>query len=453
MTDYAGLSLLDFIPAISPHKRAPWHLSEYCATFERALDVYSGKAVDPLRALVMVPIRHWKTWTTLHAIVHALTKIPSLRVVLFTHEHGRANELGKDLRDLADAADVGPERGFNTIADWRNKDDGGVIVMSAEQSKLGRDCHLLVFDDPLDESHALLAESRRQVDEAISHYTARCQRNGKRGPVIGVGSPWHPDDPFGRRRARTEQAWEVFTHPAIVDEGKETERAFAEDVIGLDELKKIRTQIYQDDPNGRIWQAQFMCDPKPESGERFKTPAEYYEVPKWPGFRNAAGIDLAYSVESGSDWFAFLYATIYGSQLFLRNVTRVKTDFNTIESVVQSDMTTFGACPIYSYMSGPEKGIAKYFADRGMAIQVMPARYDKSTRAQRTINAWNAGRILVPHQAPWKDGFVARCKAFTGRKDEGNDDEIDALVSLYDGAVGMGGGALMPSVFGERRYG
>jgi predicted phage terminase large subunit-like protein len=441
--------LLDFIPQLSPERQSPAHLSDWCDLIEHSIDVYSGLAEDPLRALCTVPIRHWKTWTTLHGVVWLLRKVPDLRIIYLTHEHERAMELGKDCRQLARAAEVGPARGWDTITNWRNDAGGGVLVMSADQSKLGQDCHALIFDDPIDENKSFVADARQSVDDAIAHYTARCQRNGRRGPVIGVGSRWHTDDPFGRRLERG--GWHVVNHPAIVDEGEEAERAFAPEVISLQQLKEIRAELYQQDPTERIWNAQFMGNPRPVGGQRFRQPARYMDRPRWPGFRIAMGVDLAYTIGAYSDFFALVTACIYGSQVFVMNVTRLKTDFNSMETVIRTDWESYGKCPIYSYMSGPEKGVARYFHERGIPMQAMPARYDKSTRAQKTIDWWNEGRILVPHDGPWVNGFVSRVIGFTGRPDEGGDDEVDALVSLVDGAMGSTVGSA-PTAFGARRY-
>ncbi len=443
-----SLPLLQFIPALSPRFGIPYHLADWCGLLERAVS-------EPIRALCTVPIRHYKTWTTLHGIVWQLLRVPDLRVVLLTHDFERANAIGKDLRQLAEAAGCGPTRGYNTITEWRNKDDGGVVAMSAGQSKLGYDCHELIFDDPLDEHSAYSAEARQTADDAISHYTARCQRRGKRGPVLGVASVWHPDDPHGRRRQRKAQQWSYVKHEAIIDEGLETERAFAPDVIALDELKKIREELKEQDPSERLWWAQFMGEPR-LPGTDIKEPARYIDVPSWPGFRMGMGLDLSYSSGKQSDWFALAVCRFYGSQVFVQLVERVKTEMEDIEARIKAAYLRFGNMPTFSYMSGPEKGVAHYMhsTPHNIPVQVMPARWSKKIRAQNTIDRWNAGNVQFPLHAAWNvDAVILRGKGFTGLDGIGDDDEMDALVSCVDGVLGasgsMGSG---PKKFGERRY-
>ena len=178
-----------------------------------------------------MPIRHFKTQTALHGIVWLLCKDPSARWLLLTHSHDRAVWLGKRARKLAEVAQVGPVTGQNTIEDWSNRHGGGIVVMSAEQSKLGYDVHGVFFDDPMDEHASMDFERREAVDETINHYTARCMRRGQPGPVLGAMSRWHPDDPIGQRLLRTAAHWNHIHYPAVIDEGLPNERAFAPDVL------------------------------------------------------------------------------------------------------------------------------------------------------------------------------------------------------------------------------
>ena len=70
------------------------------------------------------------------------------------------------------------KRGSNKKIAWSNESGGGVVAMSAGQSKLGYDCDVLIFDDPLDEHGAYDRTVRDAVDAAIAHYTARAGRPG-----------------------------------------------------------------------------------------------------------------------------------------------------------------------------------------------------------------------------------------------------------------------------------
>ena len=434
----ASLSLLNFIKELSPDFDRPDHMADWCSMIERVL-------TEPVRGICALPIRHYKTWTTLHGVAWLLVKCPTLRIILMCADHERATELGKMCRRLCEAAGIGPTRGDNIIVDWKNDEGGGVVCMSAEQSKLGRDVDVLIFDDPITELTAEDPMVRDAVDKSIAHYTARCQRKGARGSVLGVMSPWHIDDPLGRRKLRKAVHWEIVTHPAIGPDGK----AFAPSVIDVPGLMKIRDELREQDPSERLWWAQFMCEPRAQVDARFGEPLRYDTLPAWPGFKGGMGVDLAYTPGEG-DWFACVVVKIYGPIAYVVDVVRERADFNVLENLIRNRWDAYGRCPIFSYIAGPEKGAIRYFTDRGIPIHGLPARYNKATRAQKTIDRWNAGKVQLPIHAPWVPGFLMRARQFTGSDKARDDDEVDALVSVLDGMMGSDAGG-MPRAFGKPR--
>jgi hypothetical protein len=81
----------------------------------------------------------------------------------------------------------------------------------------------------------------------------------------------------------------------------------------------------------------------------------------------------------------------------------------------------------------------KILRQRGLNFAPMRARWNKVVRAEKTIKRWNDGDVVIPTAGPWVDGFLHRAVLFRG-EDKGHDDEeICALVSGCDGAMGFGG--------------
>jgi predicted phage terminase large subunit-like protein len=440
----AGVPTLDLVQRLSPEYSPPYHLADWCTILDRA------RSGEPVRAGCAIPVRHYKSQTTMHGIVGMLCDDPTIPVILLTHSHGKAMSVGKRIRELARAAGVGPARGYDTIEEWKNDQGGGVVVMSAEQSKLGYDCGALVYDDPLDEHGAENAVVRDAVDGTIVHYTARCMRRGKPGPVLGVMSRWHRDDPFGRRLLRTATPFEYIHHSVVEDEGTDTERAFAPAVWDLPALRQVRAELAEKDPTEKIWWAQFMNLPITTGGDLFHEATRYTELPTW-AYRVAHGTDFAFSQGQHADFYAHVSARWYGRKLYLLEVRRERINPVMIESVSKDAIRKHGRAPIYSYQSGPEIGLTRVLQERGVPLVSMQARYSKLVRAERTIKRWNDGDILTPEDsaALWVPGFLSRVAQFTGNESDDGDDEIDALVSLHDGSSGSGVGA--PRVLGSPR--
>lgn len=435
----AQLPLVEFVPALSPEYHAPYHLADFCHVLERCL-------TEGVRALCSVPIRHFKTQTMLHGIAWLLLRDPTLRIILFTYDHKRAEWLGKRCRQLCDACGVGPAHGYDTIVSWQNDRGGGVNVMSAEQSKLGQDVDILLFDDPLNEQQAYKKEVRDAVDAAIAHYTARVGRPGRLGSVVGVASRWHIDDPIGRRLERDAVRWENIHHAAIESDESGNERAFAPNVMDLEDLRRRRAEWREADPSERGWYAQFQNDPKPDALGLFRKPVQ---GPAPAYGRYVFGLDLVYSKNKYADYFALVVLKVWQGVGYVINVWRERLDFEMAVDRVRFARRMYPGAAMYSYISGPEKAAITYMEDRGLPVEPLLARAPKYIRARKTIDAWNEGRIICPEQAPWLSGFLLRCTLFTGQEDAGDDDEIDALVSACDGGV-FGAGAV-PRVFGKPR--
>jgi predicted phage terminase large subunit-like protein len=434
----ASLSLLSLIPELTDHHRSPYHLRYWCELIERA-------NTEPVRAMCSIPIRHFKTETTVHGIIWLLLRHPNWRIIFMTHSAEAATKWGKRIRQLAEGTPVGPTRNWSTIAEWRNEAGGGVVVMSADQSKIGYDVDALIVDDPLDELHCEDPNVRESVDEAISMYTARCMKAGKRGPVLIVASRFHPDDPIGRRLLRTAVNWEYVHNAAITTNDKGEEQAFAPDVWPLDELKKTRAELAERDPGERVWFAQFQNDPKPIGAELFGPPTHYDTIPSW-AHRIGYGVDLAFTAGATSDYFAVVAVKLIGRDAYILDVHRTKLDAHMIESTLKTFLARHGRGPMYSYVSGPEVGMVQLMIERGIPFVPMKARFNKLVRSERTKARWNEGRIRVPRSAPWLNGFLHRVDCFRGNEHDEGDDEVDALASVSDGMMGGASAATVKSL-------
>ena len=444
----ATTGLMDWIPWCDPRWRAPSHLPELVDVLEKA-------PRGGLRALVACPIRHYKTSTCHAAISLWLKRDPSLRVIYMTYSIGRATEMGKDIRDCCKRMGVKVERDRDTIASWRTDAGGGVDVMSAQQSRLGADVDVLIVDDPFESpEEADRLEVRDAVDKTLEHYTMRLSRGGS---TVIVMSPWHPDDAIGRRLARTAEHW-TYVHKRAIEVVDGVEVPLCPEVRNLDELHAIRAALAETDPSERLWWAQWQCEPQAPHADLFHAPLRYASLPEWGGYRDAVGLDAAYSPKRGADWFAICKVRAFGGQVYVTHVERFKADEGLAETRLRALWEP--GTPIFSYMSGPEVGAARNLASKGLPVQVLPARFSKIIRARKTIDRCNGGpdgqgsqyegRVLVPSSAPWVEPFVRRLTQWRAL-DGDEDDEIDALVSAHDGLYGSGVGVSAVTTCGRPR--
>lgn len=438
MRDLQNLSLLELVPALRDDWASPYHLKEWTDCIERA-------SLGNVRAMCSVPFQHYKSSTTLIGVVWLLLRNPKLKIILLTHSHEKAAAMGKELRELWKAAGGTMRKGFDTIAEWQTEQGGGCVVMSAAQSKLGYPCDLLLVDDPLDEKEYMQKEARDLADSTIALYTARAATH--LNSVLIVASRWHPDDPIGRRLDAKAVKWEYFANPGIIDFGTENARAFAPDVLSFEQHLQMRAEWEERDPSLKIWWAQVQNDPRPDVLGMFRQPVRYQTLPEFGRF--VFGIDLAYSDKPHADYFAMVVLKVWERVAYVVNVLRERRSLEMATDRIQFAQRTWPGASMWSYISGPEKGALQYLSSRNVMVEPIMARTPKYNRSQRTIDAWNLGKVRVPEQAPWLAGFLARVSLFTGNEAAGDDDEVDALVSACDGGVFGAGGA--PKACGAKR--
>lgn len=426
---------MEWIQQCEPSYQPPYHLKDY-------VDLLEGAPRSRMRAMISVPIRHYKTWTTIFAIAWWLKKDPTLRIIYMTYSIVRAEEVGKDIRDICRSMGVGPTPGRDTIKTWRNDAGGGVSVMSADMSKLGTDCDILVWDDPIEgPEQADDARVRHTVNKTIAFYTNRLQGAGS---CIGIMSRFHPDDPIGRRIGRD---WRYIHKRAIEDMGLPTERAFAPDVLSLEEIKAKRAEMILDDPNERIFWGQWQNEPRADALSSFRIWHRYAQLPPYGGYVDAGGVDMSFSKAKRADWAAICVGRWYRNDCYMRYMRRVRADLFDLQQAIEDVYSQFGKIPFFSYVSGPERGAIQHLAMCGINVQPKHAGAPKFVRAQRTINNHNAGRIMWPNEG-WVDKVKARFENFRGNEED-PDDEVDALVSMHD-CMSLAGDARTAAV-GQRR--
>jgi phage terminase large subunit-like protein len=163
------------------------------------------------------------------------------------------------------------------------------------------------------------------------------------------------------------------------------------------------------------------------------------------------GFDLSFTNNKRSDWSSIVVVRVYQGILYVREFIRFRAELDEALRSINLAWQVYGRCPIFSFMSGPEISVARYFAGQSIGISFMPAKDPKFVRARRTIDAHNAGKILYPQNHPTMASTLSRMASFRG-VEEDEDDEVDALVSVYEAMVPRGGSVLNPTqTLGRRR--
>lgn len=163
-----------------------------------------------------------------------------------------------------------------------------------------------------------------------------------------------------------------------------------------------------------------------EMGGAVFSDAFYYDELPTTGYREAWGVDWAYTASSRADYSVALQGRVYDDTLYLTDMVRQQSEVPAFLAALKARNVT----RVTSYMSGTEKAIEQFLGREGLQVNRLNATGDKFTRAQPSAAAWNTGRILLPRNAPWVQPLLSELLGFTGVGDA-HDDIVDALASLF----------------------
>jgi len=227
-----GLSLGEFIPAVSPTFTTPVHLRPLLRVFER---IAAGEEV---RACVSVPPRHAKTETVLHGAAWLIARSPRFRVGYASYTASIAFAKSRAARDYTISAGV-----------------GGMLATGRGGALTGHGVDLLIVDDPF--KNRSEADSPTIRESCFNWYTSTARtRLEPGGSIIITHTRWHPHDLIGRLKA-AELGYEHIVLPAIDLDG----RSLWSERYDLPALHAIREEVGDYD-----WQSLFMQDPVARKG-------------------------------------------------------------------------------------------------------------------------------------------------------------------------------------------
>jgi len=398
-----------FIERISPAYSAPTHLQPLVEVLELARDT-------PVELVVHAPPRHTKTETILHAIAQMVSLDPARTNAYVTYAQALAQSKSRKARLLATTAGVDLAEDAQRLEEWRTAEGGGLLATGVGGPLTGHGVNgLLIVDDPFkNRVEAESATTREKVWEWFNDVAYTRKEPG--ASVIVVATRWHPQDLSGK--LISERGWRYLKLPALDGEG----RALWPERFSTAELAKIREQIGE-----YSWASLYQGEPRNRGGAVFGDVHTYDPVSiNWNGARTGLGVDCAYSAKTYSNYSVGLVLVELDDRFYVRDVQRHQLKTTPFKAVLDGQKKAFGARRSRWYTSTTEEGTAEL-----LGITPELARADKFVRAQPVAAAWNAGRVLVPQNAPWVDAFISEVMSFTGVDDD-HDDQVDALAAAYD---------------------
>lgn len=364
-----------------------------------------------------MPPRHGKTETLLHAIAWWLVQDPTLTIGYVSYGSEQATSKSRKARSLAQSAGLQLAPDAQRLEEWRTLSGGGVLATGIGGGLTGQGVDVLLVDDPV--KNRVEAESSTQRERVWEWFTdvgyTRLEPNGS---IVVVQTRWHPDDLSGR--LIDGGGWERLNLPAIDGEG----RALWPERWPAETLLKTRTQVGE-----YTWASLYQGEPRARGGSVFGDVTTYDVLPS--DLRYAIGLDLAYTARTQADYSVAVVLGFSQGRYYVLDVQRLQVQASVFAVRLKALRRLYPTARFHWYTSTTEQGLAQLLGGQGVPVQAQLARGDKFVRAQGVSAAWNAGRVLVPKNAPWLDAFLAELASFTGLEDD-HDDQVDALASAYD---------------------
>lgn len=424
----ADLPLLDFIPALTTRWDRPNHLAQLAEIFER---IDRGEEV---RALVSVPPQHGKTELILHGCARLLRRHPHIPIAYTSYSAELAHDKSRVARDYAREAGVDIRDDADAMKGWLTPQGGGMRARGVGGSLTGNPAGLLVVDDPhKDRAEAESALIRQRTHDWFT--STALSRLHPGSSVLVCHTRWHPDDLIGRlsreTRADGSPAWEVINLPAIKADG-----------TPLWHRRPLSFLEQQRRANEYDWHSLWMGNPRGRGDAVFRGIAYYDELPT--RHYVGKGLDLAYTSKKTAHHSCGV--VLLGDadepdprlrKYYVVDVRRYQGELVSKDSQTGNEdgfvkilKSVVWPGSWHWFGSAQERGLAALLPQLGIPMDAVLASEDKHTRAQPVAAAWNEGRVLLPHEAPWLREFADEIGSFTGVSDK-SDDQVDALASAF----------------------
>lgn len=401
--------LVRFVPKLSPRFMEPRHLTPLLRKFELAADGI------PQRVCCSAPPRFAKSESVFHVPAFTLRRHPEKTLSYSTYGDRLSRRGSRKMRTLCGVAGIGVEGNVN---EWRTKEGGGVLAGGAGGPLTGFGVDIAIIDDPV----------KNRIEAESAAYRARLKdwlhdvvmtRIEPGGSIFIFATRWTDDDLIGDC---IRDGFESINLPALDDE----ENSLWPERWPAEALKKRREEVGE-----YTWASLYQGRPRPRGERIFGDAHAYAELPNI--YRAAGGMDAGYSAKSSSDPSAWVKMIFSGGHYYVTGAWWGRTLLPALRARLRVVHDAEPTMKWRWYTSTTEKGVADLFDDGADAVPVrsVNAKASKLIRAQKYAAAWNAGRVLVPRDAPWLEEFLAQHAAFTGA-DGGRDDIVDAAIAAFD---------------------
>lgn len=405
-----------------------WHL-EQCA---------SGTVK---RLLITLPPRSLKSISVVACEAWLLGRDPSKRLICASYSADLAGKHAQDCRALMESSwyrRIFPQTRIekNTETEFVTSRKGYRYSTSVGGTLTGRGGDMLIIDD-LMKSEDALSETKRSAVNDWYDGTLYSRLDDKRdGVIILIMQRQHLDDLAGH--VLGQEDWIQLNLPAIAEIDEQIRigpnqghfRRLGDLLHPEREPREVLARV-KSTLGSFKFSAQYQQRPVPEEGEIIKLGwFRHYDAPpqRLEGDEIVQSWDTANKAEELSDYSVCTTWLVSGNQYYLLHVLREKLNYPDLRRVVVEHAKKYEADSLVIENKGSGILLIDDLRQGGGRYDPVPIPFDpegdKVTRMSAQSAQLEAGKVLLPREAPWLDEFKAELMQFPHAR---YDDQVDSL--------------------------
>lgn len=313
----------------------------------------------------------------------------------------------------------------------------------------------IIIDDPLKPDDANSDIERNKVNRRWASTIKNRRNSPKSTPVICVMQRLHRYDFTQTLIEDVAENFRIVSLPAIMDQGKPTERALWPFKHDLEALRKMETAPTSEERY--TFASQYMQAPSVRGGNIIK--GDWFkrvrELPKMKWRK--IYVDTAMKAKEANDYSVFEeWGAGEDGRAYLLHVHRGKWEAPALEQnscmewdrALSRDVAQWGRLRVMAVEdkasgTGLIQKLKTGFPDSTgrptralIPVQAIERTTDKYSRVNDVAGFIETGYAAIPDGAPWASEFIAECEAFTADDTHAHDDQIDPMVDALNDILG-----------------
>jgi predicted phage terminase large subunit-like protein len=416
-----------------------WHIDYIC---HHLAAMEAGRL--PARLIVNLPPRSLKSYLVSVAwVAWLLGRKPSLRIICASYSEELAHKFSRDCRALMESrfykrvfpTRLNPKK--STETEFETTKRGSRLATSVGGTLTGRGSDVFIIDDPPKANDANSEVALEGANEWFRNTALSRLNDQSQSLVVVTQQRLHTDDLSG---VLIERGWPSLVIPAIATESQDYAVADGEvyhratgELLQPDRDRPEAIEEIKLSVGSRIFAAQYQQNPTPPEGNMIKACwlRRYDSIPPRKKFRSMVlSCDPAGKAGINNDYTAMTLVGIDAKEMYLLHVERGHWSVLEMQKRITALASQWEATHIIIEDTASGMGLIQLLKEQTQLPVIGQHSTDnKETRLSRHEGRFEAGRILLPVEAPRLADFENELLAFpSGRYD----DQVDALMLCLD---------------------